>query len=70
MKHARCALALACYYVGNAASHLLNRLPQADRWEWLSRLCYPLYNRPMLWSSQLDTGDCGIWEQDQPGRES
>lgn len=54
MKHLRCATSWLLHAIGHVIS-----IPMC-RWEWASH-AYPVYNRLMLTSSKLDTGDCGLW---------
>ena len=46
-------LAYALYFIGDAVGHLLLI-------DCLSRITYPIYNKCMIWSSDLDV-DGKVW---------
>lgn len=49
-------LSLTLYWIGDTISHVMTKFD----WVWL----YPIYNRLMIWSSDLDT-EGRIWERER-----
>lgn len=53
-------LAHFLYYIGDKVSYLVD-------YEWLSYYVYPVYNKLMLWSSELDING-EIWKSESENK--
>lgn len=59
MKYFRWAIAWVLYWIGD----LVSKMDRID-WEWLANIWYPVYNRCMYWSSNIQgSGHFGPWHK-------